>query len=185
MQVEEFKSNKKMSKLLPWIDEWIDDTETLSVFTKSESDIYSIIRSNWNLKDRIILLDSLFEQYGNEVKSVINKLLREKTVEDWKSIAADKKDNSIESFINTLWPTTNHDGFKYSVEKKDNTYKLNCTECPMAELATEIGGEIWIFELACMSDYYMVEGFNSEIEFKRGKTLVTGDKCCDHFYRIS
>ncbi len=177
-------NNEKMSKLMPWIDEWIMESQTSPLFTKKESEIFSIIHKNWNVKDRISLLDSLYEEYGDDVKNALGKLLKEKTVIDWKNIAGNKSSNSLESFIDTLWGPMAESGFEYSVDNREGNYSFECTKCPMADLATEIEGEKWIFELACKSDYYMVEGFNSDIDFKRDKTLVEGDRCCDHSYSI-
>lgn len=168
---------------MPWIDDWIEETESIKDFTKEEFEIFSLIKDKWNREDRISLLDSLEDSYGDSVRSALNKFLPEKTVLDWIEIGKSKNDNSLQSFIDTLWTPMKENGFDYTLTEVDRTYKFECTKCPMADLAKEIEGEKWIFELACMSDYYMVEGFNPNIMFKRDKTLITGDSCCNHFYK--
>jgi hypothetical protein len=53
-----------------------------------------------------------------------------------------------------------------------------------AELAKKIGGEEIGFALTCAWDYGFCRGLNPEIKFTRTKTLMMGDDCCNHTYRL-
>lgn len=185
MDNKKLSNNEKLSKMMPWIDEWILETETVSSFNQLEDDLFQKIKTGWDSLDRISMLDDLFNTYGDAVKTVLNKFLREKTLPDWEAIAKEKGNNSLETYMETLWGGMEENGFKLSIEKSDQSYQVECVKCPLADMAREIKGEKWIFELACMHDYYMVEGFNPEITFKRSKTLIEGDECCNHFYTMS
>lgn len=180
---EDLNRNKRMSEFLPWVDEWIETTETLPVFSPEESQVFQKIKAHWNKKDRITFLDSLKTEYGEILNETIIKLVRENCIRDWKSIAKEKNDNSLEAFLQVLWEPMKEEGFEFSLEKTEDSCQIHCTKCPMAELASELKGEEWIYLFTCQSDYYMIEGFNPEIQFERDKTLMTNHDHCNHFYR--
>lgn len=177
-------TNMKMSQYLFWIDSWFSENAQLPDFSSEETKIFEKIQKNWNEKDRIELLDSLYSKYGEAVNITIEKLVRFNLVKDWKAIAAEKKDNSLDTFIDTLWGPLQDQGFKYSSKTENGELKFKVTECPIANLAKEIDGEKWIYQFICKGDYFMVEGFNSEIQFSRDKTLPEGFDCCNHTYSL-
>jgi hypothetical protein len=176
--------NTKMDNYLPWITEWINKTTEIKSFNSEESTIFKSLKDQWNNTDRVILLINLKGIYGDKVKNVLNKFLREKTEADWLNIGIENKNNSIETFMKILWAPNMEEGFEYFVKNENSIYKVKCTKCPMFELANELNAHEWIFELACMSDYYMVNGFNKDILFSRSKTLIEGDDCCNHSYQV-
>lgn len=184
MNEEKKSNNEKLSKVMPWVDQWFKELEKIPGLNKAETQIFKQIKNNWDSRDRIELLTSLENEYGDTVKTVIQKLLKFCMVKDWKEIADEKKDNSIESLINTLWTPLPDQGFEYTLEKKDGGFQILCTKCPFDKLKKEVNNREWIFELICMGDYYIVEGFNPAIEFKRDKTLVEGHEYCNHFYKM-
>ena len=69
-------------------------------------------------------------------------------------------------------------------KNSENEVQMNVTRCIFAEIAQELGIEEWGFRLYCKDDPHMVEGYNPKMEFKRTKTLMEGDDCCDHWYRL-
>lgn len=176
--------NEKMDKYLPWITEWMNENIDIGLFSKEEFKILNIIKEKWNKTDRIVLLNTLKLQYGDIVKTVLNKFLQDKTEKDWASIGKEHGDNSLNSFMKILWSPNFQDGFEYYVKKDKGQYQVKCVKCPMFKLANELDAHEWIFELACMSDYYMVNGFNNNIVFTREKTLVEGYDYCNHTYRM-
>lgn len=176
--------NEKLSKMMPWVDTWILETETVSSFSQIENEIFCKIKDNWNRLDRISMLDSLYDKHGDIVLEVLRKLVKQVNIRDWRSTAKELGDNSLKSFMKALWGNMVDSDFDFSIDEKSNTYQIDCIKCPLADLAKEIKGEKWIFQLACMSDYYMVEGFNPDIVFKRSKTLIDGAECCNHYYTM-
>lgn len=184
MDNKKLSNNEKLSRMMPWVDIWILETETVSTFNQLENDIFREIKTDWNRVDRISMLDKLYDKHGEIVVEVLKKLVKRVNNRDWRSTADELGDNSLKSFMKTLWGNMVDSGFDFTIDEKHNTYQIECTKCPLADLAKEIKGEKWIFQLACMSDYYMVEGFNPDIVFKRTKTLVEGHECCNHFYTM-
>ncbi len=174
--------NTKMDRYLPWITEWINNTTEIESLNSEEFIIFKKLKDQWNSTDRITLLNNLKGIYGDKVKIVLDKFLREKTEADWLNIGIENKDNSLEAFMKILWAPDMEEGFEYSVKNENSLYKVTCTKCPMFELANELNAHEWIFELACKSDYYMVNGFNKDIQFFRDKTLIEGDDYCNHSY---
>ncbi len=83
-----------------------------------------------------------------------------------------------------MWEPLRLKGFEFTYENKDNGVQFKCVKCPIYELAKEIGATDWLYHHTCSADPFIVEGFNPKIGFKRKKTLMQGDECCDHFYFI-
>ena len=51
-------------------------------------------------------------------------------------------------------------------------------------MAKEVGATDWGFEFFCKMDPPIIEGFNPNIQFRRTKTLMEGDECCNHYYTM-
>jgi hypothetical protein len=103
----------------------------------------------------------------------------------WKKIG-EKKGNSIRRLVELLWEEMGKEGdFKFSINSiSTNEIKTRCTYCPFVELSNSEGlGKVG-FAKFCMSDYGIVKGFNSEIGFTRTKTLMQGDDCYNHHYKM-
>ena len=76
-------------------------------------------------------------------------------------------------------------GFKCTIletEMESETGMQNIvTKCPIYDTAKRLGLTEEIYYLCCASDPFMAEGFNPNIGFKRTKTLMEGDECCNNF----
>jgi len=55
----------------------------------------------------------------------------------------------------------------------------------MAETYRKIGKPEYGLIFHCSTDPHIVSGFNPDMEFKITKRLMTGDDCCDHYYRLT
>jgi predicted ArsR family transcriptional regulator len=135
-----------------------------------------------HLIEMVSYLNALKEKFGEEVVATVTAEVIKKMKEHWAQIAEQAKDNSISSLVRCLWEPLKEIGFEYSHETTKEGTQMHVTKCTLADLCRELGCEDWGYHLYCMSDYGIVEGFNPEIEFKRTKTLMEGDDCCDHFY---
>jgi len=128
------------------------------------------------------LLKIMAEQFGELAYQVFVKA-RGKEILKHMSIKAKKLgDNSIEAFIVDQWETLPEQGYEYTIEKTETGYLMDVTKCPLYELAKQQGITEQMFYLCCEGDQFAPEGFNPEIGFKRTKTLMQGDGCCNHFY---
>ncbi len=110
-------------------------------------------------------------------------------VKSWsKSLAARDsaagKPCDIQGIHDFLWSTLPELGFEFSFVDHSDSREYKITKCPWADFASENGIEDFVFAYHCMSDYPIVEGYNPNIEFTRTKTLMMGDDCCNHCYRM-
>ncbi len=128
------------------------------------------------------LIRSFKEHFGEEAYQVAVQHNGDKAFSEWRNIAEKCEDDSIESLINLLWEPLKTQGFEYDVEKADGGFQMKCTRCGFYELAKYCGITDEAFYMVCEADPYIAEGFNSNIGFKRTKTLMQGHDCCDHFY---
>ncbi len=68
------------------------------------------------------------------------------------------------------------------VEDSEKAFELKVTECIWADTFMRArAGEIG-YACVCWGDYAWAEGFNSKIEMVRDKTLMEGEKTCNHRY---
>ncbi|MFW9990751.1 MAG: L-2-amino-thiazoline-4-carboxylic acid hydrolase [Candidatus Odinarchaeota archaeon] len=138
-------------------------------------------------KQKCELADAMQERFGSGARDVILQWVKADTLKAWsllaeKELAAGRK-NDIANLIRLLWEPTKKD-FSFTVEEKNGGTQIYCNHCPLATLAKELDFTRWGYDYYCSSDEWIVEGFNPEIGFKRTKTLMEGDDCCDHFYYI-
>jgi predicted ArsR family transcriptional regulator len=122
------------------------------------------------------------EHFGEEVYQVLVKAIGEGIRSQWSKKAEEDRDNSIEALIKLLWEPLREHGFEYTQEEAEIGFQMNCTKCPHYELAKRHGITEQMFYMVCEGDHFIAEGFNPNIGFKRTKTLMQGDDCCDHFY---
>jgi len=134
-------------------------------------------------QDKIKLIKLMYDEFGEHVLEVLNEDNKKETIKEWREIAEGRHSNDIPDLIECLWKNMGSEqGWDYSIEKKDEGVQITCTKCPLVEISEKGGSKKIGYELYCKSDYYINEGFNSEIKMKRTKTLMQGDDCCNHFY---
>lgn len=122
------------------------------------------------------------EHYGDEVYQVLKKSHAERIYSRFSKLAEENGDTSIEAFARHIWEELPAMGFEYTQEQTDLGIQMKCTKCPPAEIAKRLGITEMMFYMCCEQDQFMPDGFNPSIGFKRTKTLMQGDDCCDHFY---
>ncbi|MBU7018672.1 MAG: L-2-amino-thiazoline-4-carboxylic acid hydrolase [Theionarchaea archaeon] len=149
------------------------------------SDMIIKICSSWRTPSRLeALLNEWEEKFGPEVHDMVREIIAKKTCKVWASIAKEEENNTIEDLIRILWGALREAGGEFSVEETKDGVQIYCTKCPIASAYKEIGREEYGLLFHCITDPYIVEGFNPEIEFRRTKTLMGGDDCCDHHYSM-
>jgi predicted ArsR family transcriptional regulator len=138
------------------------------------------------LNSRAGLAMAVIDHFGPEAEEVIKNFLNNGTREWAASIAeSDKqanKKNDIQGLIDFLWKPLLQEGFEFTYEQNEHGYQMHVTKCSIADIAKSLNLEKWGFIFYCMGDAAICEGYNPEIRFTRTKTLMEGDKYCDHFY---
>lgn len=133
-------------------------------------------------------LRSLLERYendfGTEANDLVLEIIAETTRYAWAEIASERESNDIDGILDTLWKSFESVGGEYTVERTEDSAQIYCTSCPMAETYLEIGKPEFGLIFHCSTDPHIVAGFNPEMEFRITKKLMSGDACCDHFYRL-
>jgi len=139
------------------------------------------------LDEKIKGLRKLEKKYGSElVKKEVQFFIKKRTIKEWQRIANESKNNDVTTFVDILWnKLCKAEGIKFTINKKNsNNIKIHCTFCPAVARYKKLDALDWGYELYCKTDDYMVIGFNPKINFKRTKTLMQGDECCNHSYSI-
>jgi predicted ArsR family transcriptional regulator len=136
-------------------------------------------------KQKCELADAMQEKFGSDTRDVILQWVKVETLKMWSSLSEKElmadRENDIANLVKLLWEPLKEE-FKYTIEQKNEGTQIYCSHCPLATLAKELNFTKWGYDYYCSSDEWIVEGFNSKIGFKRTKTLMEGDDCCDHFY---
>jgi len=135
-----------------------------------------------NIEATVAMLRSLRNLYGERVINVASAAYQSTMRQRWKRIGEESEKKDIDGLFNRLWETSKS-LFSYEVTHKDeNSLELKVRSCFWADEFRRLNAADIGFELCCMADFYIVEGFNPTIEYKRNKTLMKGDDCCDHRY---
>ncbi len=146
----------------------------------------SKVLSIHSLKDKIAGLRNLEKEYGfNQVKEVVGQQLRIKEMNNWKRIAQRAEKNDMETFVKILWEQfCEAEGIQFKINRSGKEIRIHCTHCPSVKNYKDLNALDWGYELYCKGDYYMIEGFNPNINFTRTKTLMQGHDCCNHTYSM-
>ena len=128
------------------------------------------------------MLQVMAKQFGEVAYQIFVKARGKEILKHMNSRAEELGDDSIEAFIKDQWEVLPAQGYKYTMEKKETGFLMNVTKCPLYDLAKRKGITEQMFYMCCEGDQFAPEGFNPNIGFKRSKTLMQGDDCCNHFY---
>jgi predicted ArsR family transcriptional regulator len=130
--------------------------------------------------EKAMLLRTMKEHFGEEVYRVIVESKAEETREQYRKLAEQFGDDSIESYVKNIWEPLSSQGFELTIEKTETGYRQCLTKCPIYDIAKRNGTTEESYYLCCANDPYMAEGFNPNIGFKRTKTLMQGHDCCNN-----
>jgi hypothetical protein len=138
-----------------------------------------------NIEAIVSMLRSMRNLYGEKVINVASVAYLSTMRQRWKKIGEESEKKDIVELYNKLWENS-RSLFSYDVlHKDDDSLDLKVNSCFWAEEFRRLNASDIGFELCCMADFYIVEGFNPTIEYKRTKTLMKGDSYCDHHYSRS
>ncbi len=144
--------------------------------------IRSIRQSRRDPKKLKLLLEEWERDFGDEYKQIAEELVAEHTRSTFSKFSSQKGLSSLDDLISFLWEQWT-DG-EFTIERTKTTVQIHCTKCPIADTYRSINKEKYGLLFHCSEDPFIVEGYNPKIKFKRTKTLMSGDDCCDHFYSL-
>lgn len=147
--------------------------------------IYSKIKSKMisGVSLYVSTLRWIEEKFGREIIEEIHEYQIARTVVIWKEKKGEFKERSLSAFCEYMEDSCSgtHEWEKIIDKKDRKSYRF--TRCLWAEVFRELGAEdigYWI----CEGDGPAVTAFNPKIKFKRTKTLMEGNDCCDHIYYL-
>jgi hypothetical protein len=166
-----------------WLDDVFNTTmaATFPFNTPTQHVIFEALVANWQ-DDFIATLNELQQQYGAEVAAVLELVLGTNTRTGWAEIGRQQASRTITDFYRLLWEPLPALGFEFTSTSTVADLQMHCTQCPWVALGEALEGRNWLYHLICGGDPHMVAGFNPQIGFRRTKTLMQGDNCCDHYY---
>ena len=123
------------------------------------------------------------EAYGPQARDMIRDRQLQESVDRAARQGAIAADNSLKAFCTALEQGCrgSHEWEKLEDTPTRQAYRF--TRCMWADVFRSLGAEdigIWI----CEGDGPAASAFNPEIRFRRTKTLMGGDDCCDHVYYV-
>ncbi|MFW9965678.1 MAG: L-2-amino-thiazoline-4-carboxylic acid hydrolase [Candidatus Thorarchaeota archaeon] len=130
------------------------------------------------------LLNRYENEFGTEANGRVLEIIADTTREAWAEIASERETNDIDGILDTLWKYFASVGGEFTVERTEDSAQIHCTNCPIADTYLKIGKPEFGLIFHCSTDPHIVAGFNHKMEFRITKRLMSGDACCDHFYRL-
>ncbi len=144
------------------------------------------IRSARDNPEKLLkLLDRYEKDFGPLKNERVLEIIGENTRRVWAEIASEQENNDIDGILDTLWKAFKDVGGEFTVERTEKAAQIECTKCPMADTYHQIGKQGYGLIFHCSTDPHIVAGFNPEMKFKISKTLMNGDKCCNHYYELT
>jgi len=133
------------------------------------------------MHERAVLFKKLMEKLGDQVLDIVSNNTIEQTRE--KLEKAELPNRELDTIMEILW---NQMGgiAEFTEEQTAECLRLKVTRCLFADEMRKLDAADIGFAFYCAYDEGFCQGFNPEIRFTRTRTLMQGDDCCDHTYRL-
>jgi len=134
------------------------------------------------MDQRAALFTKLVETFGSQVLNIVEETVIEQTKETLEKAELPKRD--LDTVMEILWNQTG-DKIEFTVESQTAEYlRLKVTRCLFADEMRKLNAADIGFAFYCSYDDGFCQGLNPAIKFSRTKTLMQGDDCCDHTYKL-
>ncbi|MGY5875399.1 MAG: L-2-amino-thiazoline-4-carboxylic acid hydrolase [Candidatus Thorarchaeota archaeon] len=144
--------------------------------------IYEIRESHTDIDKLKSLLEAFERDYGPDYLETPEEVVAENVRRNAAGWARKHNYSTVEDIVKDMWEGWTEGEF--TIERKKDGIQIYCTKCPMADAYKSIGRTEMGLILHCSEDEHIVSGFNPEMKFRRTKTLMDGDDCCDHYYSM-
>ena len=170
----------------PWVSEWIERPLS-QLFDPVSTEHAILIRfsEGWGTRDTVELLRELTMEYDRAAGRTVEKWVKQNIIQDWTEIGKWEahEGSEIEELIRVLWDRMRDDDeFEFAESRDEDGVSFYTTQCPIYDLAERTGMYDWLYHLACSTDIHVPGAFSSRIRFRRTKTLMRGNECCNHRY---
>ena len=131
---------------------------------------------------RATMFRALIDESGEQILAVV----AQHTIEQTRArlAAADLNHRDLDAVMELLWDQI-VPGTEFVVEERtEECLRLRVTKCLFADEMLRLGAADIGDAFYCAYDYGFCQGLNPAIEFSRTRTLMNGDDCCDHTYRL-
>jgi len=139
-------------------------------------------QADFHAKSLVTLVRTVESKYGEEGKNALKEMwLEEICRKPWKKIGESVKNNDIQTLTKLVEEKCSGTHEFKRIMNKPNKVAYKFTKCRWADIFKKLGATD-IGKWFCDSDPIYVKAFNPNIKFKRTKTLMNGDKYCDHVF---
>lgn len=145
-----------------------------------EAEVLALLKRE--MRDRAGLFRELVKKYGPGIVEAVREYVEKSTEERVRG--ADLPRRNLEAILELVWKPS-AGTLEWEVASKSAAeLRIRVTKCLYADEmrrreAADIG-----FAFYCAFDDGFCRGFNPDLTFTRTKTLMTGDDCCNHTYRL-
>jgi hypothetical protein len=137
----------------------------------------------WGLKQNIQLLAELKKKFGVEVAEITRQHTAGNIEKQYTEMKIEKRD--LQAVKKLLWETLPEGDFEFrKVSDTEEHLEFRVTRCKLAEMLHEYNEPELGYALVCAWDEGFCRGVNPEMKFTRTKTLMMGDKYCNHTYEL-
>lgn len=136
------------------------------------------------------IVSALIQGFAEEIGSdktieVAKKVINKDAIKSGKKLAQEYSGNSVRELtkiVKEVW--AKDDAMKIQIiRENDNELFFDVAYCGYAQMYEDMGIKELGFIFSCSRDFPFMEGFNSEIELTRTKTIMEGAECCDFRYK--
>jgi len=127
------------------------------------------------------LIKGYIKELGRDkAVEVATKVIQEKSRQAGRQMAKELGSNTMSDLARVMSAWTEGGALEEEIlEQKDKTYSFNVTRCRYAEKYDEMGIKEFGYCLSCCRDKPFIEGFNSNIKFKRTQIIMEDAPYCD------
>ena len=134
------------------------------------------------MAERVTLFSRLIESYGPGVLDIVSRWTIESTRERLERANLGRRD--LNAVMELLWDQM-VEGTEFEViARNDQVLQLRVTKCLFADEMRKLGTPEIGNSFYCAYDYGFCQGLNPHMRFRRTKTLMNGDDCCNHTYEL-
>ena len=135
------------------------------------------------------IVSSLIKAFANEIGydnaiEIVKQVIREDAILSGRTLAEKYGGDTLRELskiVNEVWANNNAMKIKIIREDEDELC-FNVLSCKYADMYEKLGIKELGCILSCNRDFSFMEGFNTEIELIRTKTIMGGSECCDFRY---
>lgn len=133
----------------------------------------------------IRLAQEIEKEFGKEKTiEILKRIATEDNLKRGQSEIKGAKDTSLKTYTRKFADPKEWEGLLNMkvVEDTETAFELKVAECVVAKVFHDAKVPDYGYAYICWGDYAWAEGFNSKIKLVRDKTLMEGDKYCNHRY---